>query len=280
VQHTNQGIERTERTDIFDRGSTAPRPSTGRMLAFAKPCLVSDFESVLLAIAAHDLRQPLQVIQSTHELLGLGGRTSWERRLLQSGQSAIDRIKDQLQQLQTALRLAERRGGVKLRPVRVDEVLRQACRESEAAALKNGISIRAVPTDASILSDHLLVGAVLRNLVANAVKYTQPGGRILVGSRRSGSDVRIDVYDTGIGIPDEQMPKIFEAFARLDSARCEGLGIGLFIVRQATGLLGHRIDLASTPGRGSRFSIFATHVLPSPNLARTEQHGPLERLQH
>jgi len=61
VQHTNQGIERTERTDIFDRGST-PSANTGDV-AFAKPCLVSDFESVLLAIAAHDLRQPLQVIQ-------------------------------------------------------------------------------------------------------------------------------------------------------------------------------------------------------------------------
>jgi K+-sensing histidine kinase KdpD len=73
----------------------------------------------------------------------------------------------------------------------------------------------------------LLVGAVLRNLVNNAVKYTQPGGRILVGCRRSGSDIRIDVYDTGIGIPDEQMPKIFEAFARLNNARRDGLGIGL-----------------------------------------------------
>jgi two-component system, OmpR family, phosphate regulon sensor histidine kinase PhoR len=212
---------------------------------------------VLLAIAAHDLRQPLQVIQSAYELLGRGHRTSWERQLLQSGQTAIDRLKDQLQQLQTALRLAERRTGVKLRPVSIEEVLRQACRENEATALKNGISIRAVPTDASILSDHLLVGAVLRNLVGNAVKYTQPGGRILVGCRRSGSDIRIDVYDTGIGIPDEQMPKIFEAFARLDNAQRDGLGIGLFIVRQAIGLLGHRIDLASTPGRGSRFSIFA-----------------------
>jgi two-component system phosphate regulon sensor histidine kinase PhoR len=259
MQHTNQGIERTGRTDIFDRGSGAPRPST-EMLAFAKPLLVPDFESVLLAIAAHDLRQPLQVIQSAHELLGLGHRTSRERRLLQTGQEAIDRLKVQLQQLQTALRLVERRTVVNLRPVRVDEVLRQACRENEATAQKNGISIRSVPTDASIQSDHLLVGAVLRNLVGNAVKYTQPGGRILVGCRRSGSDIRIDVYDTGIGIPDEQMPKIFEAFARLDNIRRDGLGIGLFIVRQAIGLLGHRIDLASTPGRGSRFSIFATQV--------------------
>jgi signal transduction histidine kinase len=97
-----------------------------------------------------------------------------------------------------------------------------------------------------------------------------------VSSVPLGTAIRIDVYDTGIGIPDEQLPKIFEAFARLDNTRREGLGIGLFIVRQAIGLLGHRIDVASTPGRGSRFSIFATHVLPNPDFARTEQHGPLE----
>jgi signal transduction histidine kinase len=64
------------------------------------------------------------------------------------------------------------------------------------------------------------------------------------------------VYDTGTGIPGEQIPKVFEAFTRLDAAQCDGLGIGLFIVRQALGILGHRIDVASTPCRGSRFSIF------------------------
>jgi signal transduction histidine kinase len=65
------------------------------------------------------------------------------------------------------------------------------------------------------------------------------------------------VYDTGIGITGDQMPRIFEAFTRLDPAQHDGLGIGLFIVRQAIGILGHRIDVTSTPRRGSRFSIFA-----------------------
>ena len=71
----------------------------------------------------------------------------------------------------------------------------------------------------------------------------------------SARSLRIDVYDTGIGIPGEQMPKIFEAFSRLDTVRRDGLGIGLFIVRHAVGLLGHRMDVASNPSRGSRFSI-------------------------
>jgi len=113
-----------------------------------------------------------------------------------------------------------------------------------------------VSSGARILSDSLLLGAALRNLVSNAIKYTQPGGRVLLGCRHSHLGIRIDVYDTGTGIPCEQIPKIFEAFTRLDAAQCDGLGIGLFIVRQALGILGHRIDVASTPCRGSRFSIF------------------------
>ena len=216
-----------------------------------------DFGSVLLAIAGHDLRQPLQVVQSAHELLGMGIRTSSELRYLRSGQSAIDRLKEQLAQLLVALRIREHANGLKLTPVRIQQVLRQACRENEEVALQKGISLRMVSSDASIMSDSLLLGAALRNLISNAVKYTEPGGRILVGCRRFGASIRIDVYDTGIGIPGEQMPRIFEAFTRLDTVRPDGLGIGLFIVRHAIGLLRHRIDVASNPSWGSRFSIVA-----------------------
>jgi signal transduction histidine kinase len=105
------------------------------------------------------------------------------------------------------------------------------------------------------MSDRLLLGAALRNLVSNAIRYTQAGGRIVVGCRRRGSSVRIEVHDIGIGISGEQMPEIFEAFTRLDTERSDSLGIGLFIVRHAVSLLGHRIEVSSTPARGSRFSI-------------------------
>jgi two-component system, OmpR family, phosphate regulon sensor histidine kinase PhoR len=241
----------SERSDI-----AGASPVGWSMTATARPEKVSNFERVLLAIAGHDLRQPLQIIQSAHELLGLGIRTSSELRCLRSGQNAIDRLKDQLEQILTALRVRECRGRLELTPVRVYQVLRQACRENQQAALSKGISIHMVSSGATILSDSLLLGAALRNLVGNAIKYTQAGGRILVGCRHSRSGIRIDVYDTGTGIPGEQIPKIFEAFTRLDATQCDGLGIGLFIVRQALGILGHRIDVASTPCRGSRFSIF------------------------
>jgi two-component system phosphate regulon sensor histidine kinase PhoR len=123
-------------------------------------------------------------------------------------------------------RFSRRQRRLEFTPVRVQQVLRKACRENEQAALSKGISIHKAFSDATILSDGLLLGAALRNLVSNPIKYTQPGGRILLGCRRK---IRIDVYDTGQGIPHQQFPRIFEAFTRLDAAKCDGLGIGLFI---------------------------------------------------
>ncbi|WP_407179865.1 sensor histidine kinase [Bradyrhizobium sp. STM 3562] len=221
----------------------------------AQPHLASEFEAVLLAIAGHDLRQPLQIIQSAHELLGMGVRTSSELRLLQSGQKAIDRLKEQLALLTSALRMREHTNSLKLAPVCVGDILRQVYRENEEAAFSNGVFIRMIPSEAIVMSDSLLLGAALRNLLSNAIKYTRPGGRILLGCRRCGSNLRIEVHDTGVGISSEHMPRIFDAFTRFDPLQHEGLGIGLFIVRQALGLLGHRIHVASRPSLGSLFSV-------------------------
>ncbi|WGD50320.1 HAMP domain-containing sensor histidine kinase [Bradyrhizobium sp. CB1650] len=246
--------------EIFDAARITKRPITWSMTAKADPQTPLEFESVLLAIAGHDLRQPLQVIQGAHDFLGLGLRTASELRLLRAGQSAIDRLKDQLDQLLAAVRFREHVEGVKLTPVPVAPLFRQARHEHEIAALSKGVSIRTVQTTATIHSNALLLSSVLRNLVGNAIKYTEPGGRILLGCRHVGDSIRIDVHDTGIGITADQMPRIFEAFTRLDPTRRDGLGVGLFIVRQAVGLLGYRVDINSAPSRGTRFSLFAPKV--------------------
>ncbi|WP_068028092.1 ATP-binding protein [Rhodoplanes sp. Z2-YC6860] len=109
----------------------------------------------------------------------------------------------------------------------------------------------------------MLFNSILCNLLTNAIRYTEPGGRVLVGCRRSGPDLRIDVYDTGIGIASDRLPRIFDAFERLDSLRCDGLGIGLFIVRRALTLLGHRIEISSKVSQGSRFSVIARLAQPA-----------------
>jgi two-component system, OmpR family, phosphate regulon sensor histidine kinase PhoR len=217
----------------------------------------SDFEATLLAMAGHDLRQPLQVIQNVRERLDNGLRTPSELALLKTCQSAIDRLTGQLDQLLSALRISEHGGHGQLAPVSLEALLRDARREHELAALERGLKIRVMSTRSWILSDALLLGAVLRNLVSNAIKYTEPGGRILLGCRHFQNCVRIDVFDTGIGISEEDMSTIFEAFTRLEAKRGKGLGIGLFIVRQAIAVLGHRIQVSSVVNRGTRFSIVA-----------------------
>jgi two-component system, OmpR family, phosphate regulon sensor histidine kinase PhoR len=236
------------------------QPVTLGMAGSADPQRTTDFQAVLLAMAGHDLRQPLQVIQSTHERLGIGIRTESEQDLLQMGQLAIDRLSGQLDQLLAALRLYEHSKEAKLSCVALEPLFRQACYENEESASQKGIAIRVCPTGASVMSNALLLNGILRNLVNNAIKYTEPEGRILIGCRRSGQYVRIDVCDTGIGIANEQLLRIFEAFTRLDSTRCDGLGVELFIVRRAIGVLGHRVNVSSVASQGSRFSIIATRT--------------------
>jgi two-component system phosphate regulon sensor histidine kinase PhoR len=189
----------------------------------------TDFESLLLAVAG-DLRQPLQILQSAHELLDLGVRTNSELSLLRSGQSAIDRLKEQLDQLLSALRLCEHAKHMTLTPIRVGALLQQASRDEEDPASRKGISISVVPTNASILSDALLLDAVLHNLVRNAVKYTQPGGRILLGCRHAGASVRPHRHvRQRCRHRGEHMPIIFQAFTCVEPLRRDSLGMGLFI---------------------------------------------------
>ena len=253
-------IESAERNEKCGPSAIVAHPANWSMNAATKPPRARKIEAILLAIAGDDLRKPLEAIESAHKLLSLGVRTHSELRWLRSGQSAISRLKEQLQQIQTALHVRELAMQLEPRPVRVRQILRQTRCEHEHAALSKGISMRVVLSDASILSEELLLGAALRNLVGNAIKYTQPGGRILIGCRHSRASIRIDVYDTGAGIPCEKISQIFEAFTRLDPGRGEGVGMGLFIVRQALGILGHRIEVTSTPCRGSRFSILVARA--------------------
>jgi signal transduction histidine kinase len=254
-----------QREDVTHGGSPGDgtanrRPATWSLTGTEEAQQRANFEAALLSIAAHDLRQPLQLIQYAHERLGFGARTETELRLLELGQYGIDRMTEQLDQLLGALVLHEQGKGMILSPVAVEPLLRATFCASEEIASRKGVRIRMVPTTASVMSNALLLGSVLHNLLSNAIKYTRPGGRILLGCRHAGQSVRLDVLDTGIGIADEQLPQIFEAFTRLNSTQHDGFGIGLFIVRKAIGILGHRIDIRSTVGRGSRFSIFATQA--------------------
>ena len=217
----------------------------------------SDFQAALLGMAGHDLRQPLQIIQSAYEWLGSRVAHTSEKVRLERGERAIAKLTEQLDRLVSALRLYEHTQRMEISPVALAPLFWRIANENESDARENGIELRVHATRGVVMSNPVLLEGILRNLVRNAVKYTEPGGRILIGCRRVKDDIRIDVYDTGVGIAPEHLPQIFDAFQRLDSTRADGLGIGLFVVRRAVQLLGHRVEVRSQAGRGSRFSVFA-----------------------
>lgn len=218
----------------------------------------SDFQAALLGMAGHDLRQPLQIIQSAYEWLGSRVAHASEKVRLERGERAIATLTEQLDRLVSALRLYEHSQKMEITPVALAPLFWRIAHENENDAQENGIDLRVHRTAEVVFSNPVLFEGILRNLVRNAVKYTEPGGRILIGCRRVKDEVRVDVYDTGVGIAPDYLPQIFEAFQRLDSTRADGLGIGLFVVRRAVQLLGHRVEVHSQVGRGSRFSIVAS----------------------
>jgi CheY-like chemotaxis protein len=140
------------------------------------------------------------------------------------------------------------------------------------AARTKGLRLRVVQSDAWVESDLMLLERILINLVSNAVRYTERGG-VVVGCRRRRNGLRIDVCDTGAGIPEDQRQHIFGEFYQLAGTglgRSGGLGLGLAIVDRLGRLLGHSVELDSRPGHGSRFSISVPLAAQPPMASETQ----------
>jgi signal transduction histidine kinase/CheY-like chemotaxis protein len=215
-------------------------------------------KSRFLASASHDLRQPLHSLGLFAETLALKLRNPEERELLeriQMSHRAMEQMFDgvlDISKLDAGLLQAE------VRDFALAEIFDTLRSEMEPQAAARGLRLRVVPTSLALRSDPLLLLRILRNLVTNALRYTDRGG-VVVGARRVGRDaVRIEVHDSGRGITEEQQSRVFEEYTRLEAPGrpvTEGLGLGLAIVDRLARLLGHEVGLRSAPGRGSVFHV-------------------------
>lgn len=214
-------------------------------------------KSQFLAAASHDLRQPVHALGLFLQALSQTDLGGPQRRILQNAQAANVASTDMLNTLLDFSRLeagvvTPRPRAFELQPL-LDKI------ESEFAHLADakGLIYRTLQTDLAIVSDAALLELVLRNLVLNAIRYTERGG-LLIGCRRRGSEISIEVYDTGIGIPAAKQDDIFREFYQLGNPerdRHKGLGLGLAIARGIAVSLGHPLSLSSREGRGSVFRI-------------------------
>jgi signal transduction histidine kinase len=225
-----------------------------------KTLVAQEFQTTIIGMLGHDLRQSLHVIQGTYALLRSRLEEMPQQAWLDRGERAATKLTEQLNCLVDAFYLAEHDNTLEVSSVGLGPLLWRLRHDNEDTALQRGIDLRAISTNAHVVSNPVLLDCILRNLVTNAIKYTEPGGRVLIGCRRKEGEIRIDVYDTGIGIPEDQLPRIFESFTRLTPESGTGFGIGLSIVRRALEVLGHRVEVRSVVGEGSLFSIYAPTV--------------------
>jgi signal transduction histidine kinase len=210
-----------------------------------------------LAAASHDLRQPMQALRLFVGALGMRTRDEDTGRLVLRVERALDALETVLDALLDISRLD---AGIVTPCIesfpasRLFEGLRNTFAGTAAEA---GLDLRIVDSKAWLRSDPLLLERVVSNLVSNALRYTQRGG-VVVGCRRFGARLRIEVWDSGPGIPRDQLQEIFREFVQLPNAapaRQDGLGLGLAIVDRLSRLLGHPVTVDSRPGKGTVFRI-------------------------
>lgn len=210
-----------------------------------------------LAAASHDLRQPLQSLYMQASILASRARDSKAQEILGLMTRSIDALKSMLDGLLDVSHLGTGAIEAKIKDFPIDDLFDQLEAGCRMPAEAKGLRWQVKRGTCRVMSDPVLLGRMVRNLVDNAIKYTE-SGYVCVGCEVGPVSVRIDVHDTGIGIPAEFLNEIFEDFLQLGNPerdRDKGLGLGLSVVRHLATLLSHPVTVSSTPGKGSVFSI-------------------------
>jgi PAS domain S-box-containing protein len=247
LKHTNETLELrvTERTGELERATAAAQHA-------------NEAKSHFLAAVSHDLMQPLHAAQLFAHALQAHREPSDAERTVQHLHGALAATEGLLAGLLDIARLEGDRLTVQPRAVALSDVLDPLAAEFGVLARERGIRLDVVGTRAWVHSDPQLLRRVLQNFLGNALRYTERG-RVLLGCRRQGDLLRVEVWDTGPGIEPSERGIIFEAFRRGRDAGDQGLGLGLAIAERIASLLGHPLGLRSWPSRGSVFDI----ALPS-----------------
>lgn len=221
-----------------------------------------DLCATVLAMAGHDLRQPLQIIMTARDTLARTVGSGAEREHLSQIASAVMRASGMLDGLVAVLRMQRASPDECCVPVPLQPILQNLASEFADAAKAKRIRLRVRPTSTVVYSHPVLLTGMLRNLLCNAIHHTPSGGRVLVACRRRGPEVHVEVRDNGSGLFAGQLKRVFGAFQRGDRTQADGLGLGLFIVERAAEFLGHHLEVRSSIGRGSCFAVVAD-IAPS-----------------
>jgi len=222
-----------------------------------------------LAAASHDVLQPLNAARLYATSLIERMIPDTEAKLARNIDASLEAVEEILSVLIEISRLDAGRLEPDLTVFPLNDVFERLEVEFQPLAREKGLDLRIVPTRLWVSSDRRLLRRVLQNLLSNAIKYT-PAGKVLLGVRRRGATLNVQVCDTGPGIPKSKRTLIFKEFHRLEETAhsVRGLGLGLAIVERIGKVLGHAIELQSVPGRGSMFAVALPLAKAVPAIAQ------------
>ena len=227
-------------------------------------------KSRFLAAASHDLRQPLHAMTLFVSALS---------RRLSGGESGelVGNLDNSLRSLRamidTLLDISKLDAGLvkpSLAPLALSDLFAALEPGFSAVARDRGLAFRVVPTAAMVVGDRTLVELAMRNLIANAFKFTRGGG-VLLGCRRRRGRIGVAVADTGVGVASDRQARVFEEFHRdktTPNGPNEGIGLGLSIVQRLAALMGGSVELRSRPGKGSVFTLWLREAAQAPRPER------------
>ena len=270
---TVRSILRTGRTD-----ARVPAQNTGDALdelSSLVNAMLDRIDAVLAGMrgaldnVGHDLRTPMTRLRGIAETALSSGDPALLREALADCLEESDRV---IEMLNTLMDISEADTGtmaLRREPTDLNDLIRQSVELYEDLADERGVELRTnVPSELLVDVDRNRMRQVLANLIDNAVKYTPAGGVVEIAARRENGDAVATIADTGVGIPAEELPRIWDRLYRGDKSRStRGLGLGLSLVKAIVAAHGGRVDVQSRPGAGSTFELRLPAELPRPNLS-------------
>lgn len=233
----------------------------------------NEIKSRFLAAAGHDLMQPFNAATLFASMLAQKADNPQMAEISQGLIQSLSSAEELLNMLLDMTRLESGALTARNQTFQLDTILAPLCTEFSIIAQQKKLKLDYIQTQAQVHSDPRLLKRIVQNLLSNAIRYTQQG-RIVVGARRRGLTLEVQVHDTGIGIAAHQQQEIFREFHQLDTPSAQqGLGLGLTIVDRISRLLQHKVELSSKPGAGTCFKITlprVAHQQPLPPRARSE----------
>lgn len=279
LKEANETLEQrvAERTSAMMREVEERRVIEGQLLKAKEEAEEANKgKTRFLAAASHDLLQPLNASRIFLSLLQETELNVRQTRFVDNADRAFGSVEQLLESLLDISRFETRSVLTNVGAIDLSQILFTLVSEFQPISDRKGLQLRHVPTSVWVKSDAGLLRRIVQNLLSNAIRYTETG-RVLIGARRRGDSVAIEVWDTGAGIPDSKRDLIFEEFQQLQSGHAregKAMGLGLAIVDRVAKLLGHRVMLRSRVGSGSCFAIEVPFATPAAAITQPIDASP------